>query len=87
MKTKLLVSLFSLLRRTLLERTPLKRDEGKGERGQVRRLKSGALAVCLAAVWSAAGGSLTTDFSTDPGGTLLGKAKIENGILKLQDLQ
>src|SRR5947208_6719052 len=87
MKTKLLVSLFSLLRRTLLERTPLKRVEGKGERGQVRRLKSGALAVCLAAVWSAAGGSLTTDFSTDPGGTLLGKAKIENGILKLQDLQ
>ena len=32
-------------------------------------------------------GTLTTDFNTDPGGLLLGKAKIENGILKLQDLQ
>ncbi len=32
-------------------------------------------------------GNLNTDFSSDPGGLLLGKAKIEDGILKLQDLQ
>ena len=43
--------------------------------------------IYLAVIWSAAGASFTTDFSTDPGGALLGKAKIESGILKLQDLQ
>ncbi|MBX3746496.1 MAG: hypothetical protein KF833_14405 [Verrucomicrobiae bacterium] len=32
-------------------------------------------------------GTLTANFSSDPGGTPLGRAKIDNGILKLQDLQ
>ncbi|MBI2924182.1 MAG: hypothetical protein HYY24_00575 [Verrucomicrobia bacterium] len=32
-------------------------------------------------------GTLSSDFTDDPGGLLLGKAKIEEGFLKLQDLQ
>ncbi|MCZ7636520.1 MAG: hypothetical protein M5U12_11150 [Verrucomicrobia bacterium] len=37
-----------------------------------------------AGLWA---GTLQTDFTVDPGGVPLGKAKIDNGILKLQDLQ
>ncbi|MEK7676214.1 MAG: hypothetical protein AAB676_10330, partial [Verrucomicrobiota bacterium] len=39
------------------------------------------------ALTPAIAGTLSSDFTTDPGGLLLGKAKIEDGVLKLQDLQ
>jgi hypothetical protein len=47
-----------------------------------------AAAFFVASLTAAKAGTFNTDFSADPGGTILGdKTRIENGILKLQDLQ
>ena len=51
-----------------------------------RRISWGVMTGLLLAP-AALAGTLNTDFNTDPGGLLVGKAKIEDGILKLQDLQ
>jgi hypothetical protein len=60
-------------------------------RGASRFLaRSTVLRLSLALLLLPAGlraGSLQADFTDDPGGVPLGKAKIDNGILKLQDLQ
>src|SRR5438045_4534401 len=87
MTTKLLLPFLGSVRRARLEFISFSRDQDISEPRHLLRLKTGVFVICLAAVSSAAGASLTTDFSTDPGGALLGKAKIESGILKLQDLQ
>ena len=51
------------------------------------RLNSSVAVIFLAVVSSASGGTFTSDFSTDPGGTAIGNAQIEDGVLKLTDLQ
>ena len=48
---------------------------------------SSALAVSVAATLNVFAGTFTTDFSSDPGGTAIGNAQIEGGVLKLTDLQ
>jgi hypothetical protein len=46
--------------------------------------------LCLgAALWTSANimaGTFTTDFTTDPGGTAVGTAEVQDGVLKLTDL-
>src|SRR5947207_275843 len=86
MTTKLLLPFLGSVRRARLEFISFSRDQDISEPRHLLRLKTGMFLICLAAVSSAAGASLTTDFSTDPGGAALGTARIENGILKLQDL-
>src|SRR6266498_1522439 len=86
MKTKQLLPFFESVCRAWLERILFRRDRRTVEPGQCHLMQAGMLIIYLAAISSAAGASLTTDFSTDPGGALLGTARIENGILKLQDL-
>src|SRR6266536_2632716 len=68
---------------------PLRTERSRvGERGRrAQRLKSATALFCLAAAVSATGGTFTSDFSSDPGGTAIGNAQIEDGILKLTDLQ
>src|SRR6266511_1280270 len=87
MKTESLLPVLSSVRRTEPERISSRRDSRKKSPQHLQRLKSFGLAVYLAGAVSAVSGTLTTDFSTDPGGSALGTARIENGILKLQDLQ
>ena len=87
MESAFLLSSLNLPHRLEPERIQSGRNPAAKQSSPVQRLKCIGLAICLAAATRAAGASFTTDFSTDPGGTALGKAKIENGILKLQDLQ
>ncbi len=46
-----------------------------------------AAILCLAALTSAQAGVFSSDFTTDPGGSAINKARVESGYLKLQDLQ
>jgi hypothetical protein len=45
-----------------------------------------SIGAALLMAGSAIAGTFITDFATDPGGTAVGSAEIENGILKLTDL-
>src|SRR5262245_55667001 len=88
MKTTSLLRFFVSARLMEHGQTPKRCERRKSGSLRTARVKSLGLALALAAVAeaSAVAGSFTTDFSTDPGGLPLGAARVENGILKLQDL-